>query len=116
MAASLLAITLIAATRLLPADAPAVSPSVRVFVHHEVADYEAWRKVYNSFGPTRHKMGVTAQAVYRSLENPNEVVVTHDFATQEQAKAFIASEELKSAMQKAGVKETHIVITTRAAK
>ena len=114
---SLLALTVIASTALFSADAPATGPGVRVFVHHEVADYAAWRKVYNSFGGTRRKLGVTAQAVYQSVDNPNDVVVTHDFATAERAKAFISSDALKSAMQKAGVKGTpQITVTTRATK
>lgn len=99
------------------ADSPAAAPGVRVFVEHEVADYAAWRKVYNSFASTQRKMGVTFQAVYQSVDNPNDVVVIHDFATAEKAKAFLASEDLKSAMQKAGVKgPPHITITTRATK
>jgi hypothetical protein len=98
-------------------DAPAVAPGVRVFIHHEVADYAAWRKVYNSFRATQRRMGVTAQAVYQSVDNPNDVVVTHDFATAEQAKAFLASDDLKKAMQTAGVKgPPQIWITTRAMK
>jgi hypothetical protein len=28
---------------------------VRMFVHHEVTDYAAWRKSYNSFAPTQKK-------------------------------------------------------------
>ena len=113
----LLALTVIASTALFSADAPATGPGVRVFVHHEVDDYAAWRKVYNSFGGTRRKLGVTAQAVYQSVDNPNDVVVTHDFATAEQAKAFISSDALKSAMQTAGVKGTpQITVTTRATK
>ncbi|MBV8342315.1 MAG: cyclase [Gammaproteobacteria bacterium] len=86
-------------------------------MHHEVADYAAWRKAYNSFRATRMKMGVTAQAVYQSVDNPNDVLVTHDFASADQAKAFLSSEELKNAMQKAGVKgPPQIWITTRATK
>ena len=62
-------------------------------------------------------MGATAQAVYQSVDNPNDVVVTHDFARVEQAKAFLASDDLKKAMQKAGVKgPPQIWITTRATK
>ena len=98
-------------------DSPAAAHGVRVFVEHEVADYAAWRKVYNAFGSMQRKMGVTFQAVYQSVDNPNDVVVIHDFATVEKAKAFLASEDLKSAMQKAGVKGSpHITITTRAKK
>ena len=88
-----------------------------MYVHHEVNDYAAWRKAYNDFDPTRRKLGVTAQAVYRSIDNPNDVTVTHDFRSAEKAKAFAASTELKTAMEKAGVKGTpQIWLTTKAAK
>ena len=90
---------------------------VRVYIHHEVADYSAWRKVYNAFAPTQRKLGVTRHAVYQSVENPNDVTVTHDFKTKEKAKAFMSSLDVKSAMDKAGVKGTpHIWITTQASK
>ena len=94
---SVLALGLVAAAR------PAAAGDVRMYVHHEVNDYAAWRKVYNDFDPTRRKMGVTAQAVYRSIDNPNDVTVTHDFRSAEKAKAFAASAELKAAMEKAGL-------------
>ncbi len=77
--------------------------SVRLFVQHKVTDYASWRKVYDAFDGTRKKLGVTAQAVYRVADDPNDVVVTHDFATLEKAKAFAASPELKQAMEKSGV-------------
>jgi hypothetical protein len=115
--AGVLAMGLVATTSVYAGDAPAAAPGVRVFVHHEVADYAAWRKVYDSFRATQRKMGVTAQAVYQSVDNPNDVVVTHDFASAEQAKAFFASDDLKKAMQKAGVKgPAQIWITTKATK
>ena len=96
---------------------PAAAADVRLFVRHEVNDYAAWRKAYNDFGKARRNLGVTAQAVYRSTESPNDITVTQDFKSMEQAKAFIASPDLKAAMDKAGVKGApQIWITTRAAK
>lgn len=77
---------------------------VRMFVRHDVADYGAWRKAYDAFAPTQKKLGVIYQAVYQSTENPNDVTVIHDFHSLEKAKAFAASAELKSAMEKSGVK------------
>ncbi|MFO1039563.1 MAG: hypothetical protein U1E45_22180 [Geminicoccaceae bacterium] len=76
---------------------------VRLFVRHTVGDYAAWRKVYDAFDATRRPMGVTAQAVYRSVENGNDVTITHDFAARAQAEAFLGSSELRSAMANAGV-------------
>jgi quinol monooxygenase YgiN len=90
---------------------------VRMFVRHEVADYATWHKSYDAFAATQKKLGVTAQAVYQSTDNPNDVTATHDFASVEKAKAFAASPELKSAMEGAGVKGApQIWFTTRAAK
>src|SRR5438093_171455 len=83
---------------------PAVAADIRVFVRHEVNDYAAWRKVYNDFDATRKKMGVIAQAVYQSADNPNDVTITHDFKSMDKAKAFAESAELKGAMEKAGLK------------
>jgi hypothetical protein len=96
---------------------PAAAAEVRIFVRHEVNDYSAWRKVYNDFGKVRKKLGVTAQAVYQLDGSPNDITVTHDFKSMEQAKAFISSPDLKSTMERAGVKGTpQIWITTKAAK
>lgn len=84
---------------------PAQAAGVRMYVRHDVTDYAAWRKVYDADTNRKHN-GVTAQAVYQSADNPNDVTVTHDFKTVEAAKAFAASPDLKAAMAKAGVKGT----------
>jgi hypothetical protein len=96
---------------------PAVAADVRMFIKHEVTDYPAWRKAYNDFDKQRRKLGALRAAVYQSVDNPNDVTVTHDFKTPDKAKAFAASEDLKSTMQKAGVKGTpQIWYTTEAKK
>ena len=76
---------------------------VRLFVRHNVADYGAWRKVYDEFDAERRPMGVTGDAVFQSIDNPNDVTVWHDFDTAEVAQAFASSDELKNAMQQSGV-------------
>jgi hypothetical protein len=74
-----------------------------LFVRHHVAAYPAWRKTYDEFAPTREALGVTADAVYQAADDPNELTVTHDFATLSTAKAFVASPELHDAMDNSGV-------------
>ena len=76
---------------------------VRLFVRHNVTDYEAWRQVYDEFDEQRRSMGVTGDAVYQSIDDPNDVTAWHDFDTADEARAFLGSDELKSAMQRAGV-------------
>ena len=90
---------------------------VRMFVRHEVADFGAWKKAFNAFAPVQKKAGVIYKAVYQSTDDPNDVTVIHEFHSMEQAKAFAALPELKTAMQKGGVKgEPQIWYTTKAAR
>ena len=74
-----------------------------MFVRHTVSNYNAWRKVYDDFALVQKAKGVLAEAVYQAADNPNDITVTHDFATVEAAQAFAKSDELKKAMQSAGV-------------
>ena len=95
----------------------ALADGARLFAHHEVADYAAWRKAFNAFAPTQKKLGVVGTSVYRSADNANDVTVIHDFASVDKAKAFAASPELKAAMEKAGVKGApQVWITTKSSK
>jgi hypothetical protein len=87
---------------------------VTLFVRHTVSNYETWRRAYDDFASTQTAMGVTAQAVYRGVANPDDVTVSHDFERLETAQAFLASAELGKAMQNAGVVGTPTIwFTTR---
>lgn len=77
---------------------------VRLFVRHNVADYETWRKAYDDFDAQRRSMGVTDDAVFQAIDDPNDVTAWHDFESAEASNAFASSDELKAAMQQAGVK------------
>lgn len=74
-----------------------------LFVRHTVENYASWRSVYDSIDDARRAMGVTAASVWQAADNPNDVTVTHDFATVEAAQAFAGSPELGEAMHRAGV-------------
>ena len=74
-----------------------------MFVRHTVSNYQTWRKVYDDLASVQKAKGVTAQAVYQAADNPNDITVTHEFATVEAAQTFAKSDELKKGMQDAGV-------------
>ena len=76
---------------------------VTMFIRHRVADYTAWRKVYDGFAPMQKRLGVIAQAVYQTVDDPHDITVTHDFATAQAAQAFAHSPELHEAMASSGV-------------
>jgi quinol monooxygenase YgiN len=75
-----------------------------LFVRHTVKDYATFKRVYDEVAPLRKEWGVTRASVHRDAEDPNTIVVTHRFKDVEDAKAFAHADELKSAMEKAGVK------------
>ena len=86
-----------------------------LFIRHRVADYAAWRTVYDSVGPMQKRLGVRAESVNRSADDPNEITVTHEFDSVEAAKAFAGSAELREAMASAGVQgQPTMWFTTRA--
>jgi quinol monooxygenase YgiN len=80
-------------------------------VRHRVADFDAWKKVYDGFAPIQAEHGVHAHQVLRSIENPNDVTVEHTFDSPEAAREFFATPELKEAMSKAGVKADSVEIS-----
>jgi hypothetical protein len=98
-AAGLLALVMLGASQ-----AALAQSFVRVFIRQQVGDYDAWRKAYDDFEPARRQMGGTLLAVFRSVDNPNEVTTINDFLTLDQAKAFAAAPELKATLAKGGVK------------
>jgi hypothetical protein len=76
---------------------------VTMFVRHRVADYAAFRRVYDFLAATRAVHKVVADAVYRAVGDANDITVTHDFVSIETARAFAASPELEARMRDAGV-------------
>jgi hypothetical protein len=76
---------------------------VTAVVQHHVADYEIWRKAYDGFGDVQQAGGVTRQSVYRSIDDPGNVLIMHGFASTADAEKFLAGAELRDAMQQAGV-------------
>lgn len=76
---------------------------VRLYVRQNVADYQAWRSVYDAFAPRHSAFGVRAKAVHQSVDDPNDITVWHDFDDAQSARAMVASDELREAMSAAGV-------------
>ena len=72
-------------------------------IHHKVKDYAAWRKGYDDHEKARHAAGVTNGRVFRSAEDPNDVLILQDVADVAKARTWLGGDELKAAMTKAGV-------------
>ncbi|RTL67949.1 MAG: cyclase [Pseudonocardiaceae bacterium] len=74
-----------------------------LIVKHTVGDYGSWRPVYDDADPLRTQHGCTAKRVLRTADDPNTLLVLHEFPSVTQAEAFANDPDLKTAMQKAGV-------------
>jgi quinol monooxygenase YgiN len=85
--------------------------STIALVRHRVDDFDAWRKVYDGFAPIQAEHGVHAHQVLRSIENPNDIIVTHTFDSREVARDFFAMPELKEAMSQGGVNADSVEIS-----
>jgi quinol monooxygenase YgiN len=85
--------------------------STTTLVRHRVANYDAWKTVYDNFAPIQAENGVRAHQVLRSQDSPNDVVVLHTFDNFETARTFFDMPELKQAMRKAGVEDGSMKIS-----
>ena len=56
--------------------------------------------MYDGFTPVQSEHGVLAHKVLRSIDSPNDVIVTHTFDSPESARAFFELTELKDAMRR----------------
>src|SRR5438309_9105099 len=70
---------------------------------HKGKDYTSWRAGYDGHEKSRLSAGITNGRVFRRAEDPNDVVVLQDVADVAKARAWVASDDLKTAMQKSGV-------------
>jgi hypothetical protein len=61
------------------------------------------RPGYNGNEKSRVSAGITNGRVFRSADDPNDVVILQDVADVAKARTCFASEDLKAAMQKSGV-------------
>ena len=65
--------------------------TVSLFVQHQVKDFNIWKKFYDENAPQVLKTGgVIVDTVHRNLDDPNSVLVYHQFADTDALNAFVA--------------------------
>ena len=72
-------------------------------VHFKVKDYATWRTSYDGHEKGRLSAGITNGRVFRSPEDPNDVVILQDVVDVAKARSWLSSDEMKAAMEKSGV-------------
>jgi hypothetical protein len=72
-------------------------------IHLKVKDYSSWRAGYDGREKSRLSAGITNGKVFRSDQDPNDLVIVQDVADVAKARAWLGSDEMKATMQKNGV-------------
>jgi hypothetical protein len=81
----------------------AMATNENLTVHLKVKDYAAWRTGYDAREKNRVSAGITNGRVFRRAEDQNDVVILQDVADVAKARTWLASDEMKAAMEKGGV-------------
>jgi len=76
---------------------------VNIIIRHKVEDFGKWKSVYDEHDSARKEAGCQSDQVLQNGEDPNDVVISFDWDNVENFKKFAESDNLKEAMQKAGV-------------
>ena len=74
-----------------------------MIVKHKVADYTAWKKVFDELKYDRDANGWIGHEILRDMTDANTVVIVNKVKSIDGAKAHGQSPVLKEAMQRAGV-------------
>ena len=77
--------------------------SENMTAHFKVKDYNAWRARYNGHDKDRASAGITNSKVFRSADDPNDVLILQDVADVSKARTWLGSNEMKTVMEKSGV-------------
>ena len=74
-----------------------------VLVRHKVKDYKTWKPFFAKDAAARKAAGSKNGQVFRSKDNPNEVIILFSWDSIDNAKKFASSPKLMEIMMKAGV-------------
>jgi hypothetical protein len=74
----------------------------RLTIIHSVPDFDRWCAVLTE-NPADGRPGLTRRSVFRSLDNPNEVMVDIEFDSAEAAQALLPSVDLRDLLDRAGI-------------
>ena len=74
-----------------------------ILVRAKFEDYAKWKPVFDEHGATRKASGSKGGYVFRNADDPNELVVLLEWDDLAKARQFAQSDDLRAAMQRAGL-------------
>lgn len=81
----------------------------QVLIIHEVADYSAWKKVFDGAAEIRREAGERSYQVLKYHDDPRRIVHFSVWTSLENARAFFESPRLAQIRQAAGVRSPEFI-------
>ena len=72
-------------------------------LHFKVKDFNTWQTSYNGNEKSCASAGITKSKVFRSTDDPNDVLLLQEVSDVSKARNWYGSSEMKSAMEKSGI-------------
>jgi hypothetical protein len=89
---------------------PSSLPAAAAVVTHEVADYDAWKRVFDEHASARRRAGILGTHINRGADDPNLVSVYLTAGDFGSIRGFLGADDLKATMLRAGVKGPPTVV------
>lgn len=80
-----------------------------VLIIHEVADYPAWKKIFDGAAGIRKAAGERTYQVLKYEKDPNKIVHFSSWSSLVDARAFFESPKLVEIRKQAGVKAPEFI-------
>ena len=74
-----------------------------ILVRHKVNDYDAWKSGFDDHSATRKAAGSKGGHLFRTADDPNNLVILMEWDSLDNAQAFASSDDLRETMQRVGV-------------
>jgi len=76
-----------------------------ILIKHKVENYEKWKAEFDAFKDQRKQGGEKSYQIYRPVDDPDNLTILFEWESEDTAKTFLGSVELREAMQRAGVSQ-----------
>lgn len=69
-----------------------------ILIKHRIDDFDKWKRVFDEHDSTREEYGQQGYQVFRLSDDACEVVVLLEWASSDEAKAFVEESDLEAVM------------------
>ena len=74
-----------------------------LLVRQKFENYKRWKPIFDEHGAARQENGGQGGTLYRNADDPDEAVTLFKWDNLENARRYAQSEDLRDALQRAGV-------------